>query len=601
MRSGPRANSSTRRPLSLSRATRDIPSAFVAELFARAVPEDLVACDAHELATLAEAAFALLGTREPGTPKIRLSPGANDGHLKSISVLEIVNDDMPFLVDSVMGELTERNLNVSLVAHPVFSVERDRAGRLTTFNPARGGSRESFIHIHLERIDDEGRRTEIVAALEQVLADVRLAVADWRPMRARVGEVIAELKSSPPPLAPDEIREAVAFLEWLIADNFTFLGVRDYVLTDKDHALDPLFETGLGIMRERELRVLKRGGDLLAFTPEILAFLQEPQPLIIAKAAVRSRVHRRIYMDYVGVKRFDAAGRLTGEFRIVGLFTSTAYTRSTRTIPYLRHKVEAVLQRAGFDPEGHSGKALANVLESYPRDELFQIDEDTLYRFALAILQLDERPRVRVLARRDRFDRFVSALVYVPRERYDSEVRKAIGDYLAEVFKGRVSAFYTSLPEGRLARVHFIIGRLEGATPDVPRATLEQMVSGIVLTWRDGFYEALDESARASQGAGAVRAVSRCVLRGLSRGLFALHRGRRHPHDRGIVGGAPARRRFLPQRLGRADLHPAEGVEPQPPDPALGTRAGARKHGLSGGRRAHLPDRSGRCTGGVVA
>ena len=173
---------------------------------------------------------------------------------------------------------------------------------------------------------------------------------------------------------------------------------------------------------------------------------------------MRSRVHRRVYMDYVGVKRFDRDGKLIGEFRIVGLFTSTAYTRSMRTIPYLRRKVDAVLTRAGFDPDGHSGKALVNVLENYPRDELFQIDEDTLYQFALAILQLDERPRVRVLPRRDRFDRFVSVLVYVPRERYDSGVRKAIGDYLADVYQGHVSAFYPFFPEGPLVRVHFIIG-----------------------------------------------------------------------------------------------------------------------------------------------
>ena len=184
-------------------------------------------------------------------------------------------------------------------------------------------------------------------------------------------------------------------------------------------------------MRSRELRVLRRGNELLEFTPEIMAFLKEPRPLIIAKANIHARVHRRVYLDYIGVKRFDAAGNLVGEFRIVGLFTSTAYTRAAHSIPYLRRKIAGVEQRAGFDPNSHSGKALANVLEHYPRDELFQIDEDTLYRFALAILQLDERPRVRVLARHDRFDRFVSVLVFVPRERYDSDIRAKIGDYLA--------------------------------------------------------------------------------------------------------------------------------------------------------------------------
>src|SRR5262249_40935423 len=190
---------------------------------------------------------------------------------------------------------------------------------------------------------------------------------------------------------------------------------------------------------------------------------------------------------------FGADGNAIGEFRIIGLFTSTAYTRSTRTIPYLRRKVDAVLRRAGFDPDSHSGKALVNVLESYPRDELFQIDQDTLYEFARIILQLEERPRVRVLARRDPFNRFVSVLVYAPRDRYDSQVRARIGAYLAEVYQGRVSAFYPTIPEGGLTRVHFIIGRDGGDTPDINRATLEQAIGAILRTWTDELGTALAE------------------------------------------------------------------------------------------------------------
>ena len=308
-------------------------------------------------------------------------------------------------------------------------------------------------------------------------------------MIERVQAVVAELKTNPPPLPVDEIAEAIQFLQWLLADNFTFIGVRNYNFDGQ--SLKPDFESGLGIMRSRELRVLRRGNELLEFTPEIMAFLQEPRPLIIAKANIHARVHRRVYLDYVGVKRFDAGGNLAGEFRIVGLFTSTAYTRAAHSIPYLRRKIAAVEQHAGFDPGSHSGKALANVLENYPRDELFQIDEDSLYQFTQAILQLDERPRVRVLARRDRFDRFVSVLVFVPRERYDSDLRAKIGDYLASAFIGRVSAFYPFFPEGPLVRVHFIIGRSGGATPEVARETLEQEVSDIVRTWTDGLADAL--------------------------------------------------------------------------------------------------------------
>jgi glutamate dehydrogenase len=475
-----------------------IPGGFIAALFSQAAPEDLMHYDPRQLAALAQAAWTLLAVRRPGIPTIRIetsAPVAGLSHVRTDSVLEIVNDDMPFLLDSVLGELAKRGLGIRFVVHPVLSVVRDAGGRLVAFegtHAASGARRESFIHIHLDPIDD-GRRDEIVAGLEEVLAAVRAAVTDWRAMTTRVVGMIGEIKANPPPLPVSEIAEAVQFLEWLLADNFTFLGVREYVLSG-DTTLSPVVESGLGVLRSPELKVLRGGRGPLEFTPEIMAFLHEPKLLIVTKAAVRARVHRRVHMDYIGIKHFNRDGRLAGELRIVGLFTSTAYTRSTRSIPYLRGKVDAVLRRAGFDPEGHSGKALFNVLESYPRDELFQIDEDTLYQFALAVLQLDERPRVRVLPRRDRFDRFVSILVYVPRERYGSAVRAAIGDYLAEMYKGIVRAFYPFFPEGSLVRVHFIIARYDDdPTPNPSRVTLERGVEAIVRTWID---KLADELAR---------------------------------------------------------------------------------------------------------
>ena len=348
------------------------------------------------------------------------------------------------------------------------------------------------MHIHVAGADDAAQRAEIVAALTDILAEVRVCVEDWRPMSARVHAVIAALRDTPPPLPADEIAEAVQFLAWIADDNFTLLGARDYAFAAGDGALEPQFETGLGLLRSHETRVLRRGDQLVTVTPEIRAFLEEPKLLIVTKAGMRARVHRRVQTDYIGIKRFDGDGRLVGEWRFCGLFTSTAYTRSVRTIPYVRRKIDHIITRAGYDPDGHSGKALVNVLETYPRDELFQIDDDTLYQFALAILALDERPRVRVLPRRDRFDRFVSVLVYVPRDRYDSRIRALIGDYLAATFNGRVRAFFPFFPEGPLVRVYFIIGRYEGETPQRDRATLDRAVEAIVRSWIDG----LDARAR---------------------------------------------------------------------------------------------------------
>ena len=467
-----------------------IPPDFVAALFGLAVPEDLNRYGASELAAIAERSWDFLAERKIGSPKVRFEPAAE---IRGISVLEVLNDDMPFLYNSVVGEINERGLNIRLLVHPVFSVSRDAGGALEAFDASAqaDGRHESFIHIHIDGVEDAARRAETVRVLEDILAEVRVCVDDWRPMLARVGEVIAELRTNPPPLPAPEIAEAVQFLEWLAANNFTLLGARDYTFTDTEDALAPKFETGLGLLRSHDVRLLRRGGQTMTYTREIIEFLKEPRLLIVTKAAVRSRVHRRVYLDYIGVKRFGQDGELIGERRFCGLFTSTAYTRSSRSIPYLRRKVDGVIRRAGFDPEGHSGKALVNVLETYPRDELFQIDEETLFQFALAVLQLDERPRVRVLPRRDRFDRFVSVLVYVPRDRYDSRIRAKIGDYLAGAFKGRVRAYYPFFPEGPLVRVYFIIGRYEGEPPNPDRAALDRAVEDIVRSWVDGLHEAL--------------------------------------------------------------------------------------------------------------
>ncbi len=482
----------------LAERNASIQKNFAAQLFGRAVAEDLLRYEPNALATIAEDAWKFLAERKPGAPKISVTTARldTDGGIQSVGVIEILNDDMPFLVDSVLTELDCQSLAVSLVLHPVLHAERDPAGKLIAVQggatAGATGRRESLIHIHVAPIDDDARRARIVEGLNLVLEQIRLAVQDWRPMLARVEGVAATLKANPPPLPVDEVAEAIQFLQWLCDDNFTFLGIREYVV--KDDTLEPSHQGPLGVLRNQEMRVFRRGTELLDSTPEIMAFLKEPRLLIVAKANVRSLVHRRVYLDYIGVKQFGAAGQLLGEFRIIGLFTSTAYTRSAQSIPYLRRKVAAVEQRAGFDPASHSGKALANVLETYPRDELFQIDEETLFNFSMSVLQLDEHPRIRVLARRDPLERFVSVLVFVRRERYDSRIREAIGAYLAKAFDGHVSAYYPFFPEGPLVRVHFIIGRNGGATPVVERGELEKAVADIVRTWSDAFTDVFARS-----------------------------------------------------------------------------------------------------------
>ncbi len=466
---------------------------FAERLFAGAPSEDLAAYGGGELAGLAETAVAAFVERPAGRHRIRVFDrdfGVGDT-ARTLTVVEVDNDDMPFLFVSVLGQLTDLGCDIRLALHPILLVERDAAGGATALVAAEtpNSRRESLIHIHVGRIVDPELRAELVAGLDATLADVRAAVADWRPMLNRIERLIAAYNRGPTPLAIAVRDETVEFLTWLCQDNFAFLGLREYRFEETEGGafVEPLAETGLGTLRDPEVRVLKRGAESLNAATAIGAFARSPDALMITKSNVRSRVHRRVHMDYIGVKLWDGEGRMSGEIRILGLFTATAYTRSARNIPFVRRRFDAVVERAGFRRDSHSGKALNAVLENFPRDELLQIDADTLHDYALAILALGEHPRIRVLARRDPFDRFVSVIVYVPRDRYTTDLRARIGDMLESRFDGKVVSFMPSFPEGVLTRIHYILGRYRGVTPVIAQSELEAEVARLVRTWGDDF------------------------------------------------------------------------------------------------------------------
>jgi glutamate dehydrogenase len=470
-------------------------------LKAGAPAEDLSPYDSETLAASAELAQSVLARHRTGKSLVSIE---NDSGIerqgRPMTVITIVNDNMPFLFNSVMGEISQSVGEPALVLHPVLAVRHTKDGveLLGEAAPGKadyGVDRVSLIHVHIQR-QTAAECKALAERIRGVLKQVHAAVLDWKPMLARLDQAISDFRYAPVPMEEKDVAEAIAFLEWLRDDNFTFLGIREYRYRggEETGVLERMRKPGLGILQDPDVQVLRRGDQPVTASPEIRAFLHGPDPLIVTKANTKSVVHRRIYLDYIGIKTFDAKGKLLGELRIVGLFTSTAYTRSVLKIPYLRSKVQAVIEASGFDPSDHSGKALINVLESFPRDELFQIEVSSLRRSATAILALGERPRVRALYRIDQFDRFVSVLVYVPRDRYDSEIRQKIGGYLAEAFDGHLSAYYPAFPEGTLARVHFIVGRRGGDTPKPGQDELEERIRAIIRTWDDAISEAVSDA-----------------------------------------------------------------------------------------------------------
>ena len=482
------------------------PATFADHLLARAPAEDIAAYAGADLERAAELARKAVARHRKGDSVVAVDADSGvvrDG--RAVTVITVVNDNMPFLFDSLLAEITEDFSEPYLVTHPIIAVRHGKKGVEEILGDAafakhdQAHDRLSVVHVHVGRLSKQEAQA-LAGRLEKVLRQVRAAVTDWKPMLARLDQAISEFRHAPVPLDKGHVTEAIAFLEWLRDDNFTFLGMREYKYSggEKSGTLDRDDGPSLGILTDPDVLVLRRGTEAVTTTPEIRAFLHGPEPLIVTKANARSVVHRRIYLDYVGVKTYTEKGVLSGELRIVGMFTSTAYTRSVMSIPYLRSKAQSVIAKAGFDAGDHSGKALINVLESYPRDELFQIPVPTLRKHAEAILGLIDRPRVRALVRVDQFDRFVSVLVFVPRDRYDSTARDRIGDYLKTVFDGRLSAYYVAFPEGGLTRIHFIIGRSNDKTPKVKQAAVETAIRDIIRTWEDALADAAEASGAAT-------------------------------------------------------------------------------------------------------
>ncbi|MCK5750844.1 MAG: NAD-glutamate dehydrogenase, partial [Oricola sp.] len=383
---------------------------YLEQLVLYATGEDKNWTEPQSLLSRAAGAWKHAQTRKPGENKVSLRIEEGKSWTERRMVLDIVTDDKPFLVDSISAALTEAGKPVSFFSNAVVAVARAPNGKREA--DGQGAVRESMIHVEMDPpvVDNEidAMRDEIHAVLE----DVAIAVEDWEPMRARLGACIAHLERSRlPGVKADEQREGVQFLKWLWDNRFAFLGVRhfDKVGEGDDLQLEVDTAKDLGILRTPGRSVLmstfQPDGKL---SPAVASFLASKEPILVAKSSTKSLVHRRVYMDYVAVKNFAPDGTAIGEELFVGLFTAEAYNRPASDIPLVRAKVDAVLERTAFAPGGHNEKALVNILESCPRDELFQVDVETLTETALGILRLYKRPRVKLFLRRDRFDRFVS-------------------------------------------------------------------------------------------------------------------------------------------------------------------------------------------------
>ena len=456
---------------------------FAQAFYARLPQEELEIRPVGYWAGVALDWLAFAQNRAAGQARIRVfNPEAGAAFDNGHTVIEIIHDDMPFLVDSVSMVLAQHNIAMHVIVHPVIAISRDAAGNLTGVGE---GAAESYMHLEVDRQASAEDLAKLQAAIAEALADVRASVADWKAMREKMLAIADDLGQRAMPASDQTRAEAQEFLRWTADNHFTFLGYREYEVSERDGRglLCAVNGSGLGLMRGKDAQAMPH--PLTGLAASDLPPGTKLDPLILTKTNARATVHRAGYMDYIGVLKFDGNGRAIAEQRFLGLYTSSAYSRRPWDIPLLRQRYAAVMAASGLGENSHSGKALRHILETLPRDEMFQSDTRELTHTCMGILSLQERVRTRLFLRRDRHGRFYSALVYIPRDRFSTEIRERIEALLMRELNGERLDTNIQIGESPLAQLHLIVRPKRGSSAYGDSAALESELAQIVRNWHD--------------------------------------------------------------------------------------------------------------------
>ena len=467
-----------------ARAKTTSPSAcFEKDFFSKVPAEDRSSLNEADKKAVAGLHAKLAAARKPGKGIVEISVMGTG--TKARTVIDLANDDMAFLVDSIAAEIVRHGKIITLLLHPLLQGPK---------------TLHSHMHIELDTVLTSGMMTEMKANLERILRDVKYATSDWREIREDIKACQVALKLAPRSWAENDPEEFTAFLDYIYNDNFTLLGSRTYKFSKSKTTIVP--GSGRGLLRDDIDYIPEGGSDGLPV--DLLLANSELPPLLVTKIGKRSTVHRAVPLDAIAVRQFDKNGSVVGALLFIGLFTSVTYSRSIDDIPYLRRKAAVVMEESGFKTNSHDYKALRHILEKYPRDELFQIKLPRLLKTAKSILLLQERQRIALYTRKDVFNRFISCLVYIPRDRYDTRLRVKLQHILEEEFKGTCGSFYTTLDDSPLARVMFIINIGEGSITEYKTTAIEDKLQDAGRIWSEKLTEALQTKINDDQAITAI-------------------------------------------------------------------------------------------------
>lgn len=483
---------------------------FARQIYARFWVEELAGRQIDDIYGATMGSWAFIQQHDPNVAKVRVfnpdyhKHGWQLGH----TVVAILARNTPFITDSVRGELNRRNITIHTIHSSILSLTRDQQHMLRELLPARSVvspekgyelCEEALVYLEIGRCSDESEIQDIRKTLEEVIGEVAIVVDDFLAMRSKGKDALVDVANAPQ-FSDNDVAEVQAFIDWLCTNNFTFLGYEklevDY--SHGDVSVQKVAGSGLGLLREhnslsdvdlrRELAASRESRQLI------------DNQVVFSKAARRSRVHRLVYPDYVNIKCFNNEGQVTGEHRFLGLYTSGVYSLSPTLIPVIRVKFATVLDRSGLDLTAHEGKDLAAVLEMFPRDELFQSTVDELFATTMAVNQIQERRQVRLFVRKDMYGKFVSCLVYVPRDIYNTELRRKIEALLCEAIGAEESEFTAFFSESVLIRTRIVLRLDNTLSHPIDVKALEKEIVQVTMSWQDHLRNYLIEEFGEEQG-----------------------------------------------------------------------------------------------------
>ncbi len=467
------------------------------ELAESMAAEDWEHFDPALLAAVTNTHWSLAQKRGGGEPKLKIYCTTKNGSGPRKTIIDIVSDDLAFLIDSVAAEVNKHNFLIDLLLHPTLYAKYDSKGKLleTSMSEKKGFIRQSHIHVQIKDIPPEDALKSLEKQLYIALEDVDIANKDWRKMLNQLKQARRDLENAKTRRPLKEVQQYCAFIDYLYDNNFTMLGYREYEFIEKDGAIKSrtIKNSGLGLLNKSARPAYINDHDE-GLPRNLQEMRRNLPPLSISKTNRLATVHRRVPMDAIAIKTYDKDGNVSGEKLFIGLFTSVTYSRSVSDVPYLREKVIEVLEMSEFMPGSHDRKALRHILEKYPRDELFQITPKQLLKVATNILKLQERQRIALFLRKDPFRRYVSCLVYIPRDRFGTALRKVMCSILEKELNGTCENFYTSLDDSVFARVMFTINIRQDDDPNLDVDRLEGLLQEAGQTWQELLSQALSEA-----------------------------------------------------------------------------------------------------------